>query len=317
MTNETLALLALGVMLTGTGLGLLGWYLGLSDKSLDLRLGRGEENRQQQAQANILRTDQLTLSANAKRLLLPVASVGEHLAGTAQDRQHLNRLLSMAGFRAQASLGLLMAAKYANGLLFLGIVLFGVLDAQSRFGLKGLAMGLIALFVGTTLPEAWLKWRAARRGGRMARSVPDGLDLMVICAEAGLPLGRIMQVVARELALSAPELADELRYTFAELQIVSDRSRALLNLAERTGVREIESMVGTLIQAERYGTPLSQALRTIADESRKTLVLGLEEKAGKLPAQMSVPLMVLILPPIIAVMGAPAMIRLVRALAQN
>ncbi|GFM50240.1 type II secretion system protein [Pseudomonas cichorii] len=317
MTNETLALLALGVMLTGTGLGLLGWYLGLSDKSLDLRLGRGEDNRQQQAQANILRTDQLTLSANARRLLLPVASVGEHLAGTAQDRQHLKRLLSMAGFRAQASLGLLMAAKYANGLLFLGIVLFGVLDAQSRFGLKGLAMGLIALFVGTTLPEAWLKWRAARRGGRMARSVPDGLDLMVICAEAGLPLGRIMQVVARELALSAPELADELRYTFAELQIVSDRSRALLNLAERTGVREIESMVGTLIQAERYGTPLSQALRTIADESRKTLVLGLEEKAGKLPAQMSVPLMVLILPPIIAVMGAPAMIRLVRALAQN
>ena len=134
---------------------------------------------------------------------------------------------------------------------------------------------------------------------------------------AELALGRVLQVVSREMALSAQEMADELRYTCAELQLLSDRAKALLNLAERTGVAGIETMVSTLIQAERYGTPLSQALRTISDESRKTLILTLEERAGKLPAQLSVPLMTLILPPIIAMMGAPAMVRIVRLLAPN
>lgn len=306
---------ALGLLLCGLGLALIAVYRQQRPQGLALRLGTKTAQATPTAiDDNILRGQGLQLSPRLRALLLPLAQLGDKLAGTASDREHLRRLLGMAGFRSREALGLLMSGKYALGLVLLCSVLFGVLEPGSRMSLNGIAGGLIALFVGTTLPELWLKVRAGRRGGRLDRSLPDALDLMVICAEAGLPLGRVLQVVSREISLSAVEMADELRYTQAELQILSDRPKALLNLAERTGVRSVEVMVATLVQAERYGTPLSQALRTIADESRKTLILNLEEKAGKLPAQLSVPLMTLILPPIIAMMGAPAMVRIIRLL---
>lgn len=245
-----------------------------------------------------------------------IANMGEQMAGTAQDKQNLERLLATAGFRRPEATGLLMAAKYGYGLLFTIVMLWGVLGPQSRFGLTGLACGLLALFVGTTLPELLVKARSARRHEALSRSMPDALDLMVICAEAGLPFPRILKVVARELQLSAPPMADELAYTSAELQLLPDRTQALRHLGARTRVAAIESMVGSLIQAERYGTPLSQALRTIADETRTTLILTLEEKAGKLPAQMSVPLMTLILPPVVALVATPALMRVIRSLMQ-
>ncbi|TBV12153.1 type II secretion system F family protein [Stutzerimonas kirkiae] len=314
LLDDPLLQTCLGLMLCGIGLGLIGIYRLQRPSSLRARLNLQSTPGDASPVADILRNQGLQLSPRQVAILRPIARAGDSLAGTDNDRQNLRRLLAMAGFRGPEALGLLMAGKYALGLLLLMIVLFGLLAPENRFGLSGLAAGLIALFVGSTLPEAWLRLRSAQRGERLARSLPDALDLMVICAEAGLPLGRVLQVVSRELALSAPEMADELRYTWAELQILSDRTRALLNLAERTGVSNIESMVATLIQAERYGTPLSQALRTISDESRKALILNLEEKAGKLPAQLSVPLMTMILPPIVAMMGAPAMVRIIRLL---
>lgn len=317
LLDNPLAASALAILLAGVGLLLIGLHQ--RSKLAPLRQRLRPDTPQASApirQDDILRGQGLQLPARLQALLLPTARFGEGLAGTDNDRQKLRRLLSMAGFRNPEALGLLMVGKYALGLLLAMVVLFGVLEPGSRLGMNGLAGGLMALFAGTTAPELWLKMRSAKRGERLSRSLPDGLDLMVICAEAGLPLGRVLQVVSKELALSAPELADELRYTYAELQILSDRPRALLNLAERTGVSGIESMVATLIQAERYGTPLSQALRTISEESRKTLILNLEERAGKLPAQLSVPLMTLILPPIVAMMGAPAMVRVIRLLSQ-
>ncbi|MBV6287890.1 type II secretion system F family protein [Pseudomonas aegrilactucae] len=312
--------LALGLLLCGLGIGLIGLYRQQQRPTLSLRLtapGAVRPGTGAAANNDILRQQGLQLPARLLALSQALARTGEGMAGTASDRAKLLRLLSMAGFRQAEALGLLMVGKYLLGLLLVVVAVFGGLESGSRLGLNGVAAGLIALFVGTTLPELWLKLRAARRGGRLERSLPDALDLMVICAEAGLPLGRVLQVVSKEMALSAQEMADELRYTCAELQLLSDRAKALLNLAERTGVAGIETMVSTLIQAERYGTPLSQALRTISDESRKTLILTLEERAGKLPAQLSVPLMTLILPPIIAMMGAPAMVRIVRLLAPN
>lgn len=317
LLDNPLAASALAILLAGVGLLLIGLHQ--RSKLAPLRQRLRPDTTQASApirQDDILRDQGLQLPARLQALLLPTARFGEGLAGTDNDRQKLRRLLSMAGFRNPEALGLLMVGKYALGLLLAMVVLFGVLEPGSRLGMNGLAGGLMALFAGTTAPELWLKMRSTKRGERLSRSLPDGLDLMVICAEAGLPLGRVLQVVSKELALSAPELADELRYTYAELQILSDRPRALLNLAERTGVSGIESMVATLIQAERYGTPLSQALRTISEESRKTLILNLEERAGKLPAQLSVPLMTLILPPIVAMMGAPAMVRVIRLLSQ-
>ena len=208
------------------------------------------------------------------------------------------------------SLGVFLLLKT---LLGLGIA------AALFFGTQERSIGTIALmgagyFAGGILPEWVLKSMAARRYTALERSMPDALDLMVICAEAGLPFTRIVKVVSRELELSAPVLAHELALTNAELEIMPERSAALRNLAERTRVPSIEGMVSTLIQAEQFGTPLAQALHNIAAESRSTLILTLEERAGKLPARLSLPLMTLILPPVVAIVAAPALMRVIRSL---
>lgn len=312
MFSDPLAPLLFLIFLAG--LALLLWLLRAQARRNPLheRLDTTEAAEAPEAAVSIALDDRTPLPG----VWQAVAEFGDKLAGTAQDRSANERLLTRAGWRRREALGLLMAAKYASGVLFvaLGIALFT--SPQTRFGMTGLAVGLVALFVGTTFPELLVKSRAARRLEALSRSMPDALDLMVICAEAGLPFPRILKVVSRELAFSAPVMADELAYTSAELQLLPDRAAALRHLAERTRVPSIESMVGSLVQAERYGTPLAQALRTIAEESRSRLILELEEKAGKLPAQLSLPLMTLILPPVVAIVATPALMRVVRSLMQ-
>ncbi|VFR45059.1 Type II/IV secretion system protein TadC, associated with Flp pilus assembly [plant metagenome] len=296
------------------GLVLTAWLLRAESRRNPLheRLGPNQAERAELAAQSISLNDRAPLSP----ALNAVAEFGQKLAGTAQDRLAIERLLAQAGWRRTEATGLFMAAKYGSGVLLCAAGVWLFTSPQSRFGMSGLAVGLVALFVGTTLPELVVKVRAARRHEALTRSMPDALDLMVICAEAGLPFPRILKVVSRELTFSAPAMADELAYTSAELQLLPDRAAALRHLADRTRVPTIESMVGSLLQAERYGTPLAQALRTIAEESRSRLILELEEKAGKLPAQLSVPLMTLILPPVVAIVATPALMRVIRTLMQ-
>lgn len=295
-------------------LALLVWLLRVESRRNPLyeRLGRSRGKGGPQATISIA----LDASEPLSPVLQAIASFGMKLVGTEQDKRAVERLLAQAGWRREQASGLFMATKYGSGVLCCALALWLLTTPQSRFGLTGLAVGLISLFVGTTLPELFVKARAGRRHEALSRSMPDALDLMVICAEAGLPFPRILKVVARELAFSAPAMADELAYTSAELQLLPDRAAALRHLADRTRVPTIESMVGSLVQAERYGTPLAQALRTIAEESRSRLILELEEKAGKLPAQLSIPLMTLILPPVVAIVATPALMRVIRSLMQ-
>lgn len=239
------------------------------------------------------------------------ARYGEKLAGQGKGRGEAQRLLNQAGFVRPGSLGVYFFIKAALGLGLALVVLF----VNGSFSLGVFAAMLAAYVVGGIFPEYILKIRAARRYKQIERAMPDALDLMVICSEAGLPFTRIVQVVSRELKLSAPVLAYELEVTHAELEILPDRMAALKNLAERTQVQSVESMVSTLLQAEKFGTPLSQALHNIAKEARTTLILTLEERAGKLPARLSIPLMTLILPPVVAIVAAPAFMRVLRSLA--
>jgi len=315
--NNMLFELALGVLLCGLGSLLIGLRLHQPRRVLRERLDGPGRNASSSAQPRdddtLSYAQHLTLPPWAASLLLPLVRLGEQLAGTERDRQQLRRRLAMAGLHTHEALGILVASKYLLALLLviLGLVL---LPGEARWSLNGFVVALIALFAGTQLPDLWLHRRARQRGGRIEEALPDALDLLSICAEAGLPLGRALQVVSRELALASPMLAGELHLTCVELQLLNDRPQALQNLAARTGVASVESLVATLLQAERYGTPLTKALRTIAVESRKSMLLALEEQAGKLPAQLSIPLMGLILPPIVVIMGAPAMIRIVRLL---
>lgn len=239
-----------------------------------------------------------------------VAAVGVKLAGNDKSREETAKLLAQAGFARPGSLGFFLALKSLLG-VGLALALFFATDERS---IGTIALMGVGYFVGGIAPEWILKAMAARRYTALERSMPDALDLMVICAEAGLPFARIVKVVAREMALSAPVLAQELALTNAELEIMPERAAALRNLAARTRVPSIESMVSTLIQAEQFGTPLAQALHNIASESRSSLILTLEERAGKLPARLSIPLMTLILPPVVAIVAAPALMRVIRSL---
>lgn len=259
--------------------------------------------------------EKVSIFTRALGLLAPVAGqlplVGE------KDRAKLQRTLVVAGYRSGEALNLMLAAKLASG-LGLGVVVYFVLvsgDQPIASGLRAFLALPIGLVIGAMAPEFYIGWRAKKRQRRISQAVPDALDLMVICAEAGLTLETALHRVSRELKTSNPELALELATTEAELKVLPERRLALENLVYRTEAPEMASLAVTMNQAEKYGTSLSQALRTISSEGRRTRMLRIEEKAARLPALMSLPLMVFILPPCGVIVGGPAMVRLMASLA--
>lgn len=154
----------------------------------------------------------------------------------------------------------------------------------------------------------------AKRRPRLQKGFPDALDLMVICAEAGLSLDSTFQRVARELEPATPEMADELHLASIELSFLPDRRQALENLALRTDLPSVRSLVNALMQTERYGTPLARALRVLAAEYRSERLLKAEEKAARLPATLTIPLIVFILPSLFVVLIGPAVLSVIDSL---
>jgi tight adherence protein C len=153
-----------------------------------------------------------------------------------------------------------------------------------------------------------LKRITAARNRRFTRALPDVLDLLVICAEGGLSLDGALNRVSREFRRFLPEMADELGLTGIELGFLPSRRDALENLAKRVGIPGIQSLTHTLVQTERYGTPLAQSLRTLSTELREERMLKAEEKAAKLPATMTVPMILFILPAVFIILVGPAAI---------
>jgi tight adherence protein C len=139
--------------------------------------------------------------------------------------------------------------------------------------------------------------------------MPDALDLMVICAEAGLSLDAALDRVSREMRPSCAELAEEVGLTGVELGFLPNRSQALQNLSDRVPIHGIVGLVNTLIQTEKYGTPLAQALRVLSAEMRNDRIMAAETKAAKLPATLTVPMILFILPPLFVVLLGPAILK--------
>jgi tight adherence protein C len=209
--------------------------------------------------------------------------------------------------------------------LFLRIALpfvFGVGAVVLLYGLNvykldstmKLMVSMMAVMFGAYFPDVMVKNAALKRQDKIRKGLPDGLDLMVICAEAGLSLDATLRRVADELAEASPELSDELGLTSLELGFLQDRQKALQNLAERTNMPGLRGMVNTLMQAERYGTPLAHSLRVLSAESRTERVLKAEEKAARLPAMLTVPMIIFILPPLFVVLLGPAALDIADAL---
>jgi hypothetical protein len=155
-------------------------------------------------------------------------------------------------------------------------------------------------------PGIYIKNLTAKRQKRMQLGLPDCLDLMIICAEAGLSLDATLVRVSRELQSACPDLAEELAITSAELTFLPDRRQAFENLNARTDMSAIRGVVNTLMQTAKFGTPLAHSLRVLATEYRDARMFKAEEKAARLPAMMTVPMIIFILPTLFIVLMGPA-----------
>lgn len=229
--------------------------------------------------------------------------------------QKLRNLLAQAGFRNQGSLYTYVFFR------FIGPIIAGLVTAFVLFALgKGqyepptkLMIIAGAVGIGFLLPKILLKNMIVKRQKLLGRAFPDALDLMVICVEAGLSLDAAFTRVADELQDNGPELSEELGLTTAELAFLPDRSQALTNLTNRTGLKGIRNLVTSLAQSEKYGTPISVSLRVLSQEQRDERLSKAEEKAGKLPAQLTVPMIAFFLPVIFVVILGPAIMKIMAA----
>jgi len=163
-----------------------------------------------------------------------------------------------------------------------------------------------ALILAYKAPDIYLKNAITKRSHAIRKGLPDALDLLVICAEAGLTVDAAFHRVARELGRGYPELGDEFSLTAIELGFLTDRRQAFENLAARVNLEAVKGVTTTMVQTEKYGTPLASALRVLSAEFRNERMMRAEEKAARLPAIMTVPLILFILPTLFVVILGPA-----------
>ena len=164
----------------------------------------------------------------------------------------------------------------------------------------------LALLAGYKGPDVYLGNLVKKRTDAVRKGLPDALDLLVICAEAGLTVDAAFNRVARELGRAYPELGDEFALTAIELSFLSERRQAFENFAYRVNLDAVKGVVTTMVQTERYGTPLASALRVLSAEFRNDRMMRAEEKAARLPAIMTIPLILFILPVLFIVILGPA-----------
>lgn len=215
--------------------------------------------------------------------------------------------LVRAGFRSNDAVAVYLFAKLCLPLVCgIGAVFaLYVLDIYSLTDQMKLVASCGAILVGFYLPEVFVKNVTQKRQESLIKALPDMLDLMVICTEAGSSLDATLARVAHEIRPSSTEMAEEVELTGIELGFLPDRRQALENFCERTGIKHIDSLVSTLIQTEKYGTPLAQSLRVLARELRDERLMKAEAKAARLPATLMVPMVIFILPVLFIVLIGP------------
>jgi tight adherence protein C len=228
---------------------------------------------------------------------------------------NLESTLASASFRGIHALPVFVGAKAL--LLALLPLLAWVGLHKAGVGPTWVRMGLAAAAAaGLLLPDMVVRGVRKRYLASVERAMPDALDLLVICAEAGLALEQGMERVAKEIRASSPACATELAITHNELRILSDRRAALINMGERTGLVSLQRLSATLAQALRYGTPLSQALRALAADMRAEALTRFEARAARLPVLMTLPMILFILPCVFLVVAGPAVLAIFEKMAR-
>lgn len=220
--------------------------------------------------------------------------------------------LRMAGYRGQAPVVTFLAMRLIAPIVMFAVALFYifvVLHLQYPFMFK-LSGAVAAALLGNYVPALYVKNRITKRQKAIRRAWPDALDLLLICVESGMGIESAFRKVAEEIGPQSAELADELGVTTAELSYLPDRRKAYENLGDRTGIEGVKAVVTSLIQAEKYGTPVGQSLRVLAQENRDMRMSEAEKKAAALPPKLTVPMILFFLPVLFAVIITPAAIQI-------
>jgi tight adherence protein C len=233
-----------------------------------------------------------------------------------QKTSEMRERLAQAGLRSREALVTFLFCKLCLPLTFgmLGLLFFEGMGAYNLSSTNKFIACIVCVLLGAVGPGVWIRNKIAKRQAAVRKGVPDALDLLVICVEAGLSLDAALTRVSRELGRGAPELADEFQLTALELGFLPERRQALENLSKRVTLPSIRAVVSSLLQTEKYGTPLAQSLRVLAAEFRNERMMRAEEKAARLPAILTVPMVVFILPTLFIVLIGPAIIKTIDAL---
>jgi tight adherence protein C len=233
------------------------------------------------------------------------------------DKSALRTRFMNAGWRSTSAAGIYFAAKtaLALGLPLIALMMLGSLPGKISHSLAMIAMLLMLLAtLGYYLPNAVLARQVDRRQQEIFENLPDSLDLMTVCVEAGLGVDAAMLRVADEIHVKSQVLSDEFSLVLLELRAGSSREKALRNLAMRTGVSDVETLVAMLVQAERFGTSVGTALRVHTDMLRTKRRHLAEERAAKVALKLLFPLMFFIFPALLIVLLGPAVIQIYRVM---
>lgn len=247
----------------------------------------------------------------------PFRRLGDWLAGSpivgSREVGLLRQNLYAAGFPGAGAVDWYIGFKMVLAGLLLALALLWVQISEPGLTLGALAV-LGASIAGLKGPDALLAQRAASRREAIDRGLPDALDLLVVCGEAGIGLELGLERVAIELKQVHPALANELAVTVSEMRLLSDRLQGLYNMSERVRLETVRTIASTLSQTLKYGTPLSKALRTLTADFRLARQVAMEERAARLPVLITLPMILFILPATALVVAGPAFLQLIDAL---
>jgi tight adherence protein C len=238
--------------------------------------------------------------------------------GTAAQEKLLAALVA-AGVKGHGHLAALLTAKLCSAIAFIPLCWLVIEWRHFFVGATAIRLALLAGagILGWRGPDVVLSRLAARRRLRLEIGIPDALDLLVICAEAGLSVDHAIEQVGRVLHSTNPEVAAEFAATAADMRISGVRSQAFDNLAQRAGIVSLRGIVAALNQSVRFGTPLAGSLRAVAAEMRTERLVRFEERAARLPVILTMPLMIFILPSLMMVIGTPLALRIVDMLGRS
>lgn len=224
------------------------------------------------------------------------------------DADAARKRLVMAGLRGEGPVFAFMAGRIGLPFVLAGLTGFYVyvLGVGDLGNLEKLLATVGGFFLGFYAPNIYVTNLVSKRQAKVQIAWPDALDLLLICVESGMSIEAALQKVGQEVGTSSSELAEELGLTTAELSYLQDRKVAYANLAERTGLEGVKAVTTALIQSEKYGTPLGQALRVMATENREMRMQEAEKKAAALPPKLTVPMIVFFLPVLFVVIMGPA-----------